>query len=73
MHLDVCRNFFPVKFVKKYLDLMAAYKMNRFQWHLADIHANRLPREDDSDEQCYTAEEIAEVTAYAADLGSQSI
>ncbi len=69
VHLDVCRNFFPVKFVKKYLDLMAAYKMNRFQWHLADIHANRLPREDDSDEQCYTAEEIAEVTAYAADLG----
>ena len=42
-HLDVCRHFFPVKFIKKYLDVMACYKMNRFHWHLTDDHGWRLP------------------------------
>jgi len=42
-HLDVSRHFFPVKFIKKYLDVMAAYKMNRFHLHLTDDHGWRLP------------------------------
>lgn len=42
-HLDVCRHFFNVKFIKKYLDVMAMYKMNRFHWHLTDDHGWRLP------------------------------
>ena len=42
-HLDVCRHFFPVKFIKRYLDVMAMYKMNRFHWHLTDDHGWRLP------------------------------
>ncbi|MBR4738861.1 MAG: family 20 glycosylhydrolase [Bacteroidales bacterium] len=44
-HLDVSRHFFPVKFVKKYLDVMAAYKMNKFHFHLTDDHGWRLPSE----------------------------
>ena len=44
-HLDVSRHFFPVKFVKKYLDVMATYKMNRFHFHLTDDHGWRLPSE----------------------------
>src|SRR5262249_879687 len=36
MHLDVSRHFFPVEFVKKYIDLMAQYKFNYFHWHLTD-------------------------------------
>ncbi|WP_251620089.1 family 20 glycosylhydrolase [Odoribacter lunatus] len=36
LHLDVARHFFPVEFVKKYLDLMAMYKFNMFHWHLTD-------------------------------------
>ena len=44
-HLDVCRHFFPVKFIKRYLDIMAAYKLNRFHWHLTDDHGWRLPSE----------------------------
>ncbi|MDE5638965.1 MAG: family 20 glycosylhydrolase [Odoribacter sp.] len=36
LHLDVSRHFFPVAFVKKYIDLMAMYKLNRFHWHLTD-------------------------------------
>ena len=45
VHLDVCRHFFPVKFIKHYLDVMAAYKMNRFHFHLTDDHGWRLPSE----------------------------
>jgi hexosaminidase len=30
MHLDVSRHFFSVAFVKKYIDLMAQYKLNNF-------------------------------------------
>ncbi len=36
LHLDVSRHFFPPSFIKKYLDLMAMYKLNRFHWHLTD-------------------------------------
>lgn len=44
-HLDVCRHFFPPKFVKKFIDVMALYKLNRFHWHLTDDHGWRLPSE----------------------------
>lgn len=36
MHLDCSRHFFSVDEVKKYLDIMALYKLNRFHWHLTD-------------------------------------
>lgn len=36
MHLDVSRHFFPVKFIKRYLDYIAMMKMNVFHWHLVD-------------------------------------
>jgi len=42
MHLDVCRHMFPVEFVKKYIDLMAMHKMNRFHWHLTDDQGWRI-------------------------------
>lgn len=42
MHLDVCRHFFPVSFVKRYIDLMALYKMNTFHWHLTDDQGWRI-------------------------------
>ena len=45
VHLDVSRHFFPVKFIKKYIDVMAAYKLNRFHWHLSNDHGWRLPSE----------------------------
>lgn len=41
-HLDVCRHFFTVGQVKKHLDLMAAYKLNKFHWHLTDDHGWRI-------------------------------
>jgi hexosaminidase len=42
MHLDVSRHFFPVEFVKRYVDLIARYKMNTFHWHLTDDQGWRI-------------------------------
>jgi hexosaminidase len=42
MHLDVGRHFFPVDSIKKMLDLMALYKLNRFHWHLTEDQGWRL-------------------------------
>lgn len=42
MHLDVSRHFFPVSFVKKYIDVMASYKLNNFHWHLTDDQGWRI-------------------------------
>lgn len=40
--LDVSRHFFPVSFVKRYIDLLALHKMNRFHWHLTDDQGCRI-------------------------------
>jgi len=40
--LDVSRHFFSVEFVKKYIDLMAGYKLNNFHWHLTDDQGWRI-------------------------------
>jgi len=42
MHLDVSRHFFPKEFIKKYIDLIALYKMNTFHWHLTDDQGWRI-------------------------------
>ncbi len=42
MHLDVCRHFFPVSFIKKYIDLLAMHKLNRFHWHLTEDQGWRI-------------------------------
>jgi hexosaminidase len=42
LHLDVSRHFFPVAFVKRYLDLMSLFKLNTFHWHLTDDQGWRL-------------------------------
>ena len=42
MHLDCSRHFFSVDAVKRYLDIMAVYKLNRFHWHLSDDQGWRV-------------------------------
>jgi hexosaminidase len=42
LHLDVSRNFFPIPFLEKMLDMMALYKLNTFHWHLTDGPGWRL-------------------------------
>ena len=42
MHLDVARHFYPISFIKKYIDYLAAYKFNTFHWHLTDDQGWRI-------------------------------
>ena len=42
MMLDVARHFFPKEDVKKFLDYLAMYKMNRFHWHLTEDQGWRI-------------------------------
>ncbi len=47
-HMDVVCHFFTVEEVKRYIDILAAHKLNRLHWHLTDdqgwrIAINRYP------------------------------
>ncbi len=42
VNLDVSRHFFPVAFIKRYIDLMALHKFNTFHWHLTDDQGWRI-------------------------------
>ncbi len=42
LHLDVARHFFPIDFIKKYIDLMSHYKLNTFHWHLTEDQGWRI-------------------------------
>jgi len=42
LHLDVGRHFFPADFIKKYIDLLAHHKFNRFHWHLTEDQGWRI-------------------------------
>ncbi len=49
LHLDVGRHLFPVAFLKRYIDLLAAHKLNVFHWHLTEdqgwrIEIRKFPR-----------------------------
>lgn len=56
MHLDVVRHFFPVSFIKQYIDYLALHKMNYFHWHLTDDQGWRI--------QMKCRPELTEVGAY---------
>ncbi len=84
LHIDVCRHFFSIEFIKKQLDLMALYKLNKFHWHLTEdqgwrIEIKKYPKltshagwrkEKDGTVYggFYTQKEIKEVVAYAEKL-----
>ncbi len=84
LHLDVCRHFFGVDFIKRYLDWMAAYKYNVFHWHLtedqgwrlalpkypklAEISAWRTEQDGARHGGFYTPEQVREVVEYARRL-----
>ena len=81
MLLDCCRHFMDKDFVKRYIDLLAYHKMNRFHWHLTEdqgwrIEIKQFPElteksawrtEKDGTVYggFYTQEDIKEVVAYA--------
>lgn len=83
MLMDVCRHFFGVEVVKKYIDLLAFYKMNVLHWHLTEdqgwrIQIDAYPKlteigawrtENDGSKYggYYSKDEIREIVAYAAE------
>lgn len=42
MHLDVSRHFFSVAYLKKFIDVLALYKMNKLHLHLTDDQGWRI-------------------------------
>ncbi len=42
LHLDSARHFQPKEFVLKFIDAMAAQKLNRLHWHLVDSEGWRM-------------------------------
>ncbi len=78
--LDSARHFQSVETIKRYLDLMAFYKLNKFHWHLTDDSAWRIeiakypkltavgafPGKDGQEVNgFYTKVQIREIVAYA--------
>jgi hexosaminidase len=76
--LDACRHFMPVDFVKKQLDVLALFKINRMHWHLTEdqgwrIEIKQYPKltetgsKSNNSEGFYTQDEIKSIVAYAAE------
>ncbi len=42
MHLDVARHFFSIAYLKKFINVMALYKMNKLHLHLTDDQGWRI-------------------------------
>lgn len=40
--LDVSRHFFPVSFIKEFIDILALHNINRFHWHLTNDQGWRI-------------------------------
>ena len=81
--LDVSRHFHDVDFIKKQLDIMAMFKLNRFHWHLTNDHlwtieikkypllteigSIRHNADGTIHKGFYTQEQIKDIVAYAAE------
>ena len=79
---DDGRNFVGTEIIRHYIDLISAYKLNVFNWHLTDhpawrIESHAFPQLNDPQYQrpgrdtgCYyTYDEIREIFAYARERG----
>ena len=83
VHLDPCRHFITAENVKKQLDVMAMFKINRMHWHLTEdqgwrieikkypklteVGATRMEGEGYEYKGYYTQEEVKDIVAYAAE------
>jgi hexosaminidase len=81
--LDVCRHFQDKQSLKKFIDELAFYKINRLQWHLTDdqgwrVEIKKYPKltevgawrktpEGKPYGGFYTQDDIREIVAYAAE------
>ena len=83
MMIDPCRHFMPVENIKRYIDVLSLFKVNRLHWHLTEdqgwrieikkypklteIGSKRIDGEGTEHGGFYTQEEVKEVVKYAAD------
>ncbi len=81
--IDACRNFKSIDFIKRQLDILAMYKINRFHWHLTDdqgwraeikkypllttVGGVRKNGDGITSSGFYTQDEMREVVRYAAE------
>lgn len=81
--LDPCRHFIPVENIKKHLDILALFKINRMHWHLTEdqgwrieikkypklteVGSKRTEGEGTEHSGFYTQEQVKEIVKYAAD------
>ncbi|MEL4307465.1 beta-N-acetylhexosaminidase [Joostella sp. CR20] len=74
IHIDVSRHFFTVEEIKKQLDVLALFKINKFHWHLTDdqgwrIEIKKYPelitKGIKTKGEFYTQEDVKDVVAYA--------
>ena len=88
MMLDVARYFYDKEFVKKYIDMMAMYKLNKLQMHMIDdsgwrLEIKKYPKLTEVGAWAgtdthrlggfYTQEDIKEILAYAEVRGVEII
>ena len=88
MMIDVARYFYDKDFVKKYIDMMAMYKLNKLQFHFIDdsgwrLEIKKYPRLTEVGAWAgtdthrlggfYTQEDIKEMVEYAAVRGIEII
>lgn len=59
--IDVSRHFFPIDFLKKQIDILAGYKINRLQLHLTDAEGWRMEIE--------RYPRLTQLTAYRQQVG----
>jgi hexosaminidase len=78
--LDPARNYLTVDFLKRYIDILASYKMNRLHLHLTDTqnwtveikkypqltNMSRWPVPADHARGVYTQDDLRKLVAYAA-------
>ena len=70
--LDVGRHYFSVTYLKKFLDLLAQYKINTFHWHLTDdqgwrIEIKRYPKLTEVGSRPSQFMKDADLAAYPSD------
>lgn len=83
LHVDPCRHFMTVEEMKRQIDVLAMFKINRMHWHLTEdqgwrieikkypklteIGSRRIDGEGSEYGGFYTQEEVKEIVKYAAD------
>jgi len=83
IHIDPCRHFLPAAEVKKLIDMLATYKINRIHFHLTEdqgwrieikkypklteVGARRVEGDGSIHEGFYTQSEIRDIVKYAAE------